>query len=79
VGSHEGVPPNSYQVGYICQVGAVPVQVGSHEAVPPNSYQVGSGGGGPPEVMSPRCSLTLEEPVSMGTLTCINNSLFMGT
>jgi hypothetical protein len=66
-------------LGYICQVGEVPVQVGSREGVPPNSYQVGSHEGGPPEVMSPRCSLTLEEPLSMGTSIYINNSIFMGT
>jgi hypothetical protein len=54
---------------YICQVGEVPVQVGSHKGVSPNAYQVGSGEGGLPEVMSPRCSLTLEEPLSIGTST----------
>jgi hypothetical protein len=72
VGSHDGVPP-------ISQVGEVPLQVGSPEGVPPNSYQVGSREGSLPEMtMSPRCSLTLEEPVSMETSTYINNSLFVG-
>jgi hypothetical protein len=47
--------------------------------VPPHSYQVGSREGSLPEMtMSPRCSLTLEEPVSMETSTYINNSLFVG-
>ncbi len=63
----------------MCQVREVPVQVGSHEGVPPKSYQVGSWRGRPTWGHEPKVFLTLEEPVSMGTLTYMNHSLFMGT